>query len=139
MKIIEKDITNVNDGSIILFCEAKGRELSAANIHAHTVWPKTAWDLKANMKRHRRGMDRVGMLTETHIYEGLAVYHIVTHRQATLFRPALSEDTKYIATLITALAETSKRPIYVPYNKNNPYHQELFELLKDVDGYFCQL
>lgn len=139
MKIIEKDITSVNDGNIILFCEAKGRDTSAANVHAHTVWPDAAWNLKSNMKRHRRSMDRVGMLTETHTYDGIAVYHIVTHREATLFRPAVSEDTKYIASIIALLAERSTRPIYIPYNKNNPYHRELFELLRGVDGYFCQL
>lgn len=139
MKIIEKDITSVTDGNIILFCEAKGRDTSAANVHAHTVWPDAAWNLKSNMKRHRRSMDRIGMLTETHTCDGIAVYHIVTHREATLFRLAVAKDTKYIASIIAPLAERSTRPIYIPYNKNNPYHQELFGLLKDVDGYFCQL
>ena len=46
---------------------------------------------------------------------------------------------KDITSVIAPLAERSTRPIYIPCNKNNPYHQELFGLLKDVDGYFCQL
>lgn len=137
MRIIERDITSVHRGTIVVLCDArKPSHRTTATSHIYDKWPEAERDIRSRIRKpdHALGATRYFMLAPQ-----LHLCHLMAYEQPSLFRPSASMDIAPIREALEEIIRQMGLPVYLPYNKFNTHHVELAEFCDDLPITFCKL